>query len=68
MKYERYTDVGDDWIYPKHSGFKLMCCECNLVHLIRFGVVEKGGKKHVRFKIDRDERATSAARRKKCRI
>ena len=55
---------------PIKKGYKLMCCDCGLVHKIDFRhviringkfIASKGGK--VQFRVWRDNRATAAARR-----
>lgn len=56
----RYHVLKDgEWIRPRRRGFKEMCCDCHLVHLLEFRVVD--GK--IEFRASRDERATAAARR-----
>jgi len=52
----------DEWIAPVHRKFKLMCCDCSLVHNLDFRY-DQAGK--VEFRIRRNERATAAARRKR---
>jgi uncharacterized Zn finger protein len=62
MKYED-TESGD-WFYPaKH--FRMMCCDCGLVHEMTFRV-EHG--RDIAVKVSRNDRATAAARRKKKEI
>jgi len=47
------------WVKPIHHGYKMMCCDCGLVHVMDFRV--KGGK--VQFRVrSRDNRATATAR------
>lgn len=59
MKYETLED--DEWVRPKHRGFKFMCCDCSLVHVLDFKI-EDG---EVVFRARRDKKATAAARRAK---
>lgn len=59
--YEYTAD--NEWIYPKHRGFRLMCCDCELVHDFDFKI----DKDQVAFRVKRNARATAAARRKKKR-
>jgi hypothetical protein len=68
-KYPRPKEA--EWIQPIAKGYKMMCCDCGLVHKMDFRHVVKvtkdmvmptyGGK--VQFRVWRDERATAAARR-----
>jgi hypothetical protein len=44
-------------------GYRLACCDCGLVHAIRFRVVDSKGGKAVQFKAARHVRATAAKRR-----
>jgi hypothetical protein len=46
---------------PGTSTVKMRCCDCSLVHLMRFTVV----KGEVEIVAWRDERATRAARKRK---
>ena len=57
-----YEDVGDGYEdLPKR--LELACCDCSLVHSITFRVL--GGKTpKLQWKVDRNNRATAALRRK----
>ena len=59
MKYKPYEPVGDDWFQPRHRRWKLQCCDCGLVHVIDFKIIDDG----IWMRMGRDERATSAVRR-----
>lgn len=77
----RYKPVHDgEWVSPRMSPhtYKMRCCDCGLVHLLKFKVAKltkrmkdgywigkpaKGYK--VTFQAFRDVRATAAIRRKK---
>lgn len=48
-----------EWERVKARNFKLMCCDCSLVHVIDIRKTESGYE--MRFR--RDNRATEAARR-----
>jgi hypothetical protein len=50
-----------DWVIPNMKLYKLGCCDCGLVHDIKFKV----DKKQALFKIRRNNRATGQIRRKK---
>ena len=46
MKYTQHSANADgwsDWIIPVMKGFKHCCCDCGLVHVMEFTVVEKTG-------------------------
>ena len=59
MRYEE-TYPGE-WIKdPKRKYFKLMCCDCSLVHKVEFK--KKGNE--IWLRMWRDNRATARARRK----
>lgn len=50
----------DEWDEPKRTDFKLMCCDCGLVHKVSFRVYKDG---RFRMKMSRDNRATGQIRR-----
>lgn len=52
-----------DWIEPRRrKGYKLACCDCGLVHVVNFRIVNPKWKK-IQFQVFRDNRATAAMRR-----
>ncbi len=58
-----------EWIQPVHKGYRAACCDCGLVHLFNFRILDaKTGKimkgMKVQFQIYRHVRATAAVRRK----
>jgi hypothetical protein len=55
----RYPDIGDGWLRVPKRGFRLKCCSCSLVHVVDFRIVDG----QIEIRMDRHERATSAARR-----
>lgn len=65
-----YMQIGeDDWIEPTHGRFVSQCCDCHLVHIYKFAVVDRKTRKPIRgsqvqFKVTRDDRKTAASRRK----
>jgi hypothetical protein len=63
MKYHQVTD--GEWVMPRRKGYRLMCCDCGLVHVLDFALTKHGAGKAIQFKASRDNRATAAARRKK---
>lgn len=62
MKYKQAHD--GDKIAPKMRGYKMRCCDCQLVHVINFKISDCG---QLTFRVWRDNRATAASRRKKVR-
>ena len=66
----RYQKVAkDEWVQPKMTQYRAACCDCGLVHEIKFRVLDaktgnpvKGVK--VQFQVSRHNRATAAIRRK----
>lgn len=61
--------VEGDWIEPAKKGFVDQCCDCGLVHVIDFEVIDKRTRKPVpyvavQFKLKVDRRKTAASRRK----
>jgi hypothetical protein len=64
----KYTQVYDgEPVQPKRRGYRLMCCDCGLVHVLDFYLVKyaDGRRRKIRFVARRDVRATAAARRKR---
>ena len=58
MKYDR--PKANQWVWPRRRGYKLVCCDCALVHRIDFVV---DGRGRILIRLRRDERATAAIRR-----
>jgi hypothetical protein len=61
MTYPQLTDR--QWVNPVMRGYRIMCCDCQLVHTLDFKVAKDG----VRFRATRHPRATAAARREQQR-
>lgn len=61
---EKYTawDSGT-WCHPVLKNFKMMCCDCSLVHTLNFRIEGR----NLAVQVFRDERATAAARAAKKR-
>ena len=58
----RYTQRTDgEWIQIDMEGHKIRCCDCGLVHTLKFRMVD--GK--LQFQAVRNQRSTSQSRRKK---
>ena len=61
---KEYELIGDGYEHvPKR--LELACCDCSLVHSIIFRVRMVKGKPELQWKVDRNNRATAALRRKK---
>lgn len=73
-----YKPDDGEWIVPVASGYKLRCCDCGLVHTVDFRRAKRTSRFRkngtftfrlmngtVAFRVYRDQRATSAIRRKK---
>jgi hypothetical protein len=58
MPYTR--PAAGEWVQPIRRGYKLMCCDCGLVHRMDFRV----HRRRVQFRAWRDERATGQQRRR----
>ena len=61
MKYK--PETAGKWIYPVKRGYKMMCCDCGLVHTIDFDHIPYGNGRKIRIRAWRDNRATANARR-----
>ena len=61
MRYKQEQDGA--WVRPVKRGYKMMCCDCGLVHVLDFKHVPYGSGRKIIFRVRRDIRATSAARR-----
>jgi hypothetical protein len=63
----RYAQIHDgETVYPARRGYRMMCCDCGLVHRVNFRLLpngRKGGKK-IALNVYRDDRATAVARRR----
>jgi hypothetical protein len=56
----RYKQVGDEWISPIYKNYKIICCDCKLVHDVDFRI-KKG---RIQFRVRRNNHSTANARRK----
>jgi len=54
-----YTAEDGELIVPVMTGYKIMCCDCGLVHRLDFEVVDG----QVQFRAYRDNRSTGQTRR-----
>lgn len=81
-KYKQHT-AGEggwsEWEKPKMKGYRMCCCDCDLIHEFEFGVVvvterlpdgykvskvSEDPNLEVIFRVKRNNRATAAKRRK----
>ncbi len=62
MHYPQVTD--GEWIKPLMSGWRMKCCSCSLVHVVKFKVIRQGKRNTVLLSATVNNRATAAARRK----
>lgn len=62
MKYKQVFN--GDWVQPIRRGYKMMCCDCGLVHRLNFRLVPRSsGGKFIQFQAFRDNRSTGQTRR-----
>ena len=59
MRYETAKD--GEWIQPDRYGYRMMCCDCRLVHEFNFRIY----RGRIQYRARRLPRATAAARRKR---
>lgn len=50
---------GSEWVQPIRKGYKMMCCDCGLVHTMNFRVY----KGRAQFQCFRNNRSTAMARK-----
>ncbi len=58
MKY--HFQVDGEWVRPNMEGYRLRCCDCGLVHVLNFRIINK----KVEFQAFRNNRATGQIRSK----
>lgn len=52
-----------DWVHPVRRDYKMVCCDCGLVHRLDFRLTPCAGGQAIEFRASRDKRATAAVRR-----
>lgn len=62
MKYRQEYD--NEWIQPIRKGYKMMCCDCGLVHDVDFKLVKHGRGHKILYRATRNNRATGQGKRK----
>lgn len=59
----------NEWQMPVMNGYKMACCDCGLVHILDFKVIDENDHEkeidnvRVLFKADRNNRSTAQIRR-----
>lgn len=61
-EYEQVYDNVSFEIKPGKNNLHLMCCDCSLIHIIS---IEMTKNKKIKLTLNRDNRATAQARRKR---
>lgn len=62
----RYRSMSDgEWVAPRRRGYKMMCCDCGLVHTLDFKLIKHARGKRIIFRAFRNEASTALARRAK---
>lgn len=57
----RYTEWADgEWHEPIHNGYKMVCCDCGLVHDVDFRIRDFD---QVQMRVRRNNRSTALVRR-----
>jgi hypothetical protein len=60
----RYPGKADgEWIQPRVREFWLRCCDCGLVHRMKFRTVDSPRGRKIQFAAWRDRRRTAQSRR-----
>jgi len=40
----KFKQINDgEWVWPKMRGYKMKCCDCGLVHVVDFIVIDSDG-------------------------
>lgn len=61
----KYPQVYEgETVRPVRRNYKMVCCDCGLVHTLNFRLEPYGNGKRIAFTAYRDERATAAIRRR----
>ena len=63
MTYQKADPDKSEWTIPKMRGFRFGCCDCGLIHDIKFRIVKHHGRQTVAMLVTRNNRATATARR-----
>lgn len=66
VKYKQIVE--GELVNPTRRNYKMMCCDCGLVHKLNFFLVKRGKGHVIMFRAYLDHKATAAARRKKRKV
>jgi hypothetical protein len=61
MKYPQV--YSGEWVSPRRKGYRMMCCDCGLVHEMDFRLVRYGNGNKIQIRAFRNNRSTALARR-----
>lgn len=53
------------WVKPKRKYYRMMCCDCGLVHKMEFALQDWPPGKSIVMRAWRDDKATGGARRRR---
>jgi hypothetical protein len=63
LNMDRFED--NEWIRPRKNNYKMMCCDCGLVHEFDFGIVfDKKDNPYIVYRVRRDDYSTIKYRHK----
>lgn len=64
LKKDDFQPVGNEWVTPRRKGYYMGCCDCGLVHGLKFRLVPSwhGPGLKIQFWAWRDEPRTKALR------
>lgn len=63
---KKYPKVYEaEWVKPHRKYYKMMCCDCGLVHKFEFKLIDYTSGKGILFRAWRDNVATANTRRRK---
>lgn len=43
-----------EWVQPKRGGYRFQCCDCGLIHLLKFRLVKWGNGHKIQFQAFRE--------------
>lgn len=52
-----------DWVAPNRKYYRMMCCDCGLVHKLEFALVRHGNGRVIVFRAWRDNEETAKHRK-----
>ncbi len=63
---DRAKIASGEWVTPSRRQYRMICCDCGLVHRYQFRLVRhSSGGSTIQFRCWRDERLTAAIRRRR---